>query len=121
MLCGSAFCSACAAFFALARAIAAATADFLSSGAGDDSPSAAFCSLYLRAFSLRSARSLATSLLSGSSSSPCCFFALARAIAAATADFSSPSDDLLLTRARASATFCFSSDVFAAGLRLWRF
>ena len=103
--------------------MAAATADFLSSTGvvSADSSVCDFCSLYLRACSLRSARSFATSLLSGSSSSPCCFLALARAIAAATADFSSPLSDLFLTRASASATFCFSSADLAAGLRLWRF
>ena len=115
----SAFAS-CAAFLALARAMAAATADFLSSGLAGSSL-CAFCSLYCRACSLRNARSFATSLLSGSSASPCCFLALARAIAAATADFSSLLADLLLTLAKASATFCFSSGVLTAGLRLWRF
>ena len=118
----SGFSSAvCAAFFALARAMAAATADFLSSLSTLSSPcSCAFCSLYLRACSLRAARSLATSELSGSSSAPC-FFAFARAIAAATADLLSLSSDLALTRASASATFCFSPSDLAAGLRLWRF
>ena len=63
-----------AAFLALARAMAAATAAFLSSAGAALSPSvvdaAAFCSLYLRACSLRAARSKATSLLSGSKSAP---------------------------------------------------
>ena len=100
--------------------MAAATADFLSSLSRFSSPcSCAFCSLYLRACSLRAARSLTTSELSGSSSaSGPCFFALARAIAAATADLLSLASDLLFTRASASATFCFSPSDFAAGLRL---
>ncbi len=92
-----AFCSlACCAFFALARAIAAATASFLLSllEAEDVDSPASFSALRSRAWRLRSSRNFAISLLSGrvSDVAPCAeaaCFALAAAIAAATAGFTS--------------------------------
>ncbi|CSC36030.1 Uncharacterised protein [Vibrio cholerae] len=76
----------------MARAIAAATADFLSSAPSlvDASVTSPFCALRSRAWRLRSSRSLAISLLSGSLAPLCAAsacLALARAIAAAIAGF----------------------------------
>ncbi|CAH9052247.1 hypothetical protein PSECIP111951_00577 [Pseudoalteromonas holothuriae] len=66
-----------------------------------------FCSLYERACSLRLARSFATSLLSGSKLPSAAFFALARAMAACTADLS-PCFCLTLSSASATLAFSFS-------------
>ena len=125
---GSSFDSACwANFFAFARAIAAETADFLSlvavcsiSLSSEFDTSFCFSSLYKRAFSFRSALCLATSVLSGKASafSFCCFLALARAIAADTADCSGLS---LFTFAIACAILFCSAVVLGLAGFLCRF